>query len=195
MLDNVGITKTSLVLLLNGIYAVIGWVFAISGARFHDVWGRRKMLMGSCLAMAVCLLLVAGTAAEYENNGSVPASQASIAWIFIFGAVFAFSFTPMQPIYPAEVLSNDIRAKGMMIFTITSGCAGFVNTFAAPIALKNIRYWFYIFFVFWDIFEFAFIYFFYVETKGRTLEELDAVFEAKNPRKASTAKRPVVVLA
>lgn len=28
---------------------------------------------------------------------------------------------------------------------------------------------------------------FFVETKGRTLEELDAVFEAKNPRKASTA--------
>lgn len=42
------------------------------------------------------------------------------------------------------------------------------------------------FFVFWDLFEFAFIYFFYVETKARTLEELDVIFEAKNPRKAST---------
>jgi hypothetical protein len=36
-----------------------------------------------------------------------------------------------------------------------------------------------------------------VETKDRTLEELDAVFEARNPRKASTAvttlrKRTVV---
>lgn len=29
------------------------------------------------------------------------------------------------------------------------------------------------------------MYFFFVETKGVTLEELDAVFEAKNPRKAS----------
>ena len=44
----------------------------------------------------------------------------------------------------------------------------------------------YAFFVFWDIFEFVFIYFFFVETKGRTLEELDVVFEAENPRKAST---------
>jgi len=40
--------------------------------------------------------------------------------------------------------------------------------------------------VFWDLFEFAFIYFFYVETKSRTLEDLDAIFEAPNPRKAST---------
>lgn len=44
----------------------------------------------------------------------------------------------------------------------------------------------YVFFVFWDLFECAFIYLFFVETKGRTLEELDAVFESKNPRKAST---------
>jgi hypothetical protein len=51
---------------------------------------------------------------------------------------------------------------------------------------RNIRYWFYVFFVFWDVFEFVFIYFFFVETKGRTLEELDEVFSAKNPRKAST---------
>jgi len=41
---------------------------------------------------------------------------------------------------------------------------------------------------FWDLFEAAFIYLFFVETKGRTLEELDEVFEAPNPRKASTKK-------
>lgn len=35
------------------------------------------------------------------------------------------------------------------------------------------------------------IYFFFVETKGRTLEELEEVFLAKNPRKASTKERQV----
>lgn len=33
--------------------------------------------------------------------------------------------------------------------------------------------------------DYSFIYLFFVETKGRTLEELDVVFEAKNPVKAS----------
>lgn len=94
----------------------------------------------------------------------------------------------MQPIYPGEVLDNIQRAKGMGVFQLTGGAAGFLNTFVAPIALQNIGYWFYVFFVFWDLFEFAAIYFFFVETKGRTLEELDEVFEAPYPRKASTAK-------
>lgn len=31
------------------------------------------------------------------------------------------------------------------------------------------------------------MYFYFVETKGLTLEELDAVFEADNPRKESVA--------
>ena len=43
------------------------------------------------------------------------------------------------------------------------------------------------------MFEFAFMYFFFVETKGLTLEEMDDIFEAKNPRKASTQKRKVHV--
>jgi hypothetical protein len=56
--------------------------------------------------MSVALAIVAGTAASYEHSGSVPSSSASIAFIFIFGVVFAVAFTPMQPIYPAEVLAS-----------------------------------------------------------------------------------------
>ncbi|KAG8362191.1 Lactose permease [Fusarium venenatum] len=186
MVTNVGITSTNLILLLNAFYALTGWIAALIGARLHDIVGRRKMFMSSCLGMSISLAIVAATAAEYEKSGSVPSSSASIAFIFIFGVTFAVGFTPMQPIYPAEVLANDMRANGMMVSMITSGCASFVNTFAAPVAMENIRYWFYVFFVFWDLFELGFIYFFFVETKGRTLEELTVVFEARNPRKAST---------
>jgi len=32
----------------------------------------------------------------------------------------------------------------------------------------------------WDVFEWLFIYFFWVETKGKTLEEIDGLFEEKD---------------
>lgn len=51
----------------------------------------------------------------------------------------------------------------------------------------QIGYWFYAFFAFWDTFEAVFMYFFFVETKGLTLEELDVIFAADNPRNASLA--------
>ncbi|TKA75488.1 hypothetical protein B0A49_02019 [Cryomyces minteri] len=191
LVENVGITDTGTKLILNIIYAVTGWIFATMGAFLHDRVGRRKMFLCATAGMAVCLAITAGTAAGFVNTGSKTSSSASIAFIYIFGCVFAIGFTAMQPVYPGEVMTNDMRAKGMAIFQLTAGTAGFVNTFAAPIALANIGYWFYVFFVFWDVFEFAFIYFFFVETKGRTLEELHEVFEAENPRKASTATRVV----
>ena len=106
-----------------------------------------------------------------------------MAFIYIFDVVFAFAYTSVQLIYPAEVMSNEMRAKGMWLFQFNAGLASFVNTFVAPIALKHIRYWFYVFFAFWDCFKFLFIQFFFVETKGRALEVMDEVFEDNNPRK------------
>ena len=82
-------------------------------ARLHDVVGRRKMLMGSCAGMVAALSVVAATAAEYQRSGSVPSSSASIAFIFIFGVVFAIGFTPMQPIYPAEVLASEYTVNDL----------------------------------------------------------------------------------
>jgi hypothetical protein len=41
------------------------------------------------------------------------AGTASLAFIFIFGAVFSVGFTPLQALYPVEVLSFEMRAKGM----------------------------------------------------------------------------------
>jgi hypothetical protein len=45
----------------------------------------------------------------------------------------------------------------------------------------------------WIVIEMIIIYFFFVETAGKTLEELSEIFEAPNPRKYSTKKVKVEV--
>jgi hypothetical protein len=40
----------------------------------------------------------------------------------------------MQSIYPVEAMSNDMRTKGIGVFKLTAGTAGFVNAFAAAVA-------------------------------------------------------------
>jgi hypothetical protein len=51
----------------------------------------------------------------------------------------------------------------------------------------------YILFPPWIFIESLVIFFFWPETKGRTLEELDDIFSAKNPVKESLRLRKVVV--
>ena len=92
----------------------------------------------STLRFTASDLISSGTAAGYVETNSKSSSSASISFIYIFGVVFALGYTSMQPIYPGEVLTNDMRAKGMGVFQLTSGASGFVNTFAAPVALTNV---------------------------------------------------------
>jgi hypothetical protein len=71
--------------------------------------------------------------------------------------------------------------------------AGFYNTFVTGIAFTGAGWKYYFLFVFWDAFEFVFIYFFFVETKKRTLEELTEIFRSKHPVKESLRKHEVII--
>lgn len=51
----------------------------------------------------------------------------------------------------------------------------------------------YIVFIIWDAIQAAIFYVALPETKGRTLEELDTIFEAKNPVKESLTRRKLAV--
>lgn len=43
------------------------------------------------------------------------------------------------------------------------------------------------------MFEFTFIYFFFVETRRRTLEEISEIFKSRNPVKTSLSKTRIIM--
>lgn len=81
----------------------------------------------------------------------------------------------------------------MAFSALAVNAGGLLNQFAWPIALKNIGWKTYIVFCVWCAVQTAVFYFFMPETKGRTLEELDMVFEAPSPVKASLQARKVAI--
>ena len=94
----------------------------------------------------------------------------------------------MQSLYPSEVLAFSTRAKGLAYLNFMNNAVKVLNTYVPPVAIANSGYKFYILYIIWDAFGVAVIYFFFVETRGRSLEELDELFEAKNPRKESVRR-------
>lgn len=97
----------------------------------------------------------------------------------------AFTYTPLQAVVTVEALTTAMRAKGLALSNIITQAIGFINLFAGPIALKNIGYRYIFVFVFWDVFEAVCWWFFGVEARGRSLEELDWIYDQPNPVKAS----------
>lgn len=190
MLENAGIVSQQRKLLLNGIYPPLCFVGALWGARLVDRVGRRPLLMGSLSFMigAFCIITATSKLAK-DHPSNKYAANVTITFIYLFGIIFSFGWTPLQPMYIAESLETSTRAKGKSLALAIISICGAVITYASGPAFENIKYYFYVVFIVWDVFELAIIYFFWPETKGRTLEELSEVFDAPDPVKKSLEKK------
>ncbi|KAF8073785.1 general substrate transporter [Lyophyllum atratum] len=179
LLQNAGITNQNRRLTLNFVNSVTSYIGALSGSAIIDRFGRRKILLTSTAAITCILAIVTGL---LSSKGNAMQANAGITFIFLFMVVFSFGWTPMQALYPAEVLSYEARAKGLAFLNICAQVATLINTFGLPVALEKIGWKVYVIFLVWDLFELIVIYFFVVETKGLTLEEINEIFEQPNPR-------------
>ena len=99
----------------------------------------------------------------------------------------------MQSLYPVEVLAYNTRAKGMAYLAFMNNAVKVMNTYVPPIAIANSGWKYYILYVVWDAFGIVVIYFFFVETRGWSLEEIEELFNSKNPVKASLEKKHISV--
>jgi len=160
-----------------------------------DKIGRRPLLLYSIVFCSVCFAIMTGTsklATDDPNNSS--AANTTIAFIYIFGIVFSFGWTPLQSMYIAETLTTETRAKGTAAGNLASSIASTVIQYSSGAAFGSIKYYFYLVFVFWDLIEWLVMYLYFPETKNRTLEELSEVFDAPNPVKKSLEKRSVTTV-
>lgn len=193
MFAQTGIESSDTRLILNGIYPIFCLIAAVWGATLLDRLGRRQMLIWATSATIVCFAIItAGTAVSGSNKG---ASYAVIIFIYVFGMAYSWAYTPLQTLYGAEVLETKTRAKGSGLNFLFLNIAMCVNTFAAPVAMEAIGWRYYLVFVGWNCWEVFVIWKWFVETKGRTLEELAEIFESPNPVKKSLEKRTAVVTA
>jgi len=188
-LETAGITNEITKLNLSVGMNALQIAFAGLGACFVDKLGRRPMLIYVNVACCVCWIGVTVAGAIQSNTQSKASSQAMIAMVYLFQICYSFGWTPMQALYPVEVLSFQMRAKGMAFSNLFVSAGGLVSQFGFSEAIKVITWRTYIVFCVWCAVQATVIYFLIPETKNRTLEELDEIFNAPNPRKASTEKK------
>jgi hypothetical protein len=140
------------------------------------------------IGMAVIIAGLAASTAHYEPDQSMALSRFTVALIFLVGVFHAGAINPLVIAFPAEVLNTNIRGKGMGINQLCIHLAELLNDYAIPVALEAIAWRIYIIFACWNVVQTVWVYFFFVETKGHTLEEMDFIFEAKSPVKESLRK-------
>jgi len=191
MVKTAGITSVKSQLLCNALQTPIMMISTLAGIQFLDRYGRRKMLMTSSCFMTISVaVIIACTATE---NGHIAIGYTGIAFIYVFLVAFAFVWTPCQAVYPTEVLSTNNRAKGIALNGLWLNIVSFINTYAAPVGIANASWKFYFLYLIIDAVGIVVIYFTFIETRGRNLEEIEQIFEAKHPVRESLAMQKVAV--
>ena len=186
MVEAAGITDTNKQLLINAISPIFSMLAAAYGATLLDKLGRRTMMLCGLGGALACYCMLTAFTAESAKNPNL--AYGTIVSIYLFGICFSWGFTPLQTLYAVEVLDNRMRAKGSGLNFLFLNVAMVVNTYGISVGMEKIQWRLYLVYIGWICVELVVIYFFFVETAGKTLEEMTEIFEAPNPRKASTRK-------
>ncbi|KAH8681972.1 hexose transporter [Xylariales sp. PMI_506] len=177
MLDQVGITSSKTQLEINLILSAWQFVVAMSGSMLAEKIGRRKLCLGSLAACTVLFYVVGGMTAAFGSSSNTSGVYGTVAVVFLYLGAYSFGLTPLTNMYPPEVLSYNIRATGLAMFTLTAKACGIFVTMVFPYMFAAIGWKTYIVNASWNILFFVWVFFFWVETKGKTLEEVDVLFD------------------
>ncbi|CEL07867.1 general substrate transporter [Aspergillus pseudodeflectus] len=178
MYENLGITgKTSI--LVTGIYNCLGPLANLVFILFIlDRVGRRKPMLFGAIGITIALFCEAALNSQNEDGHRRGYSIGGVFFIFCVTIIFSWSFGPCSWVYMAEVMPMQIRGRGNAFATGVGNWA--VSTLWAqvsPIALGKIGWKFYFIFAGWNIVvALPLVYFFFVETKQKSLEEIDVLF-------------------
>jgi len=181
-LDTAGITNSLQQLKANVVLNVWCLACCLFGTQLAARWGRKPTALLSQGLLIACLFIIGGLSKMYADNPA-GASQSlvygDVAVMFLFQGFYSIAWTPLLYLYPPEVMNYPIRANGLALSSFSLNAFALVFVFIMPIGLNNIGWRMYMVNGSWDIVIMGLIAVFWVETKGRTLEEIDAIFEGE----------------
>ncbi|KAJ6461643.1 general substrate transporter [Mycena vulgaris] len=177
MLTNAGITNTTTQLQINIILNAFSLLCALAGTYFVDRIGRKATAVISIGSLTVFLFMVGALTKVYSNSMNNSGIYATVAMIFLFQGAYSFGWTPLLYVYPPEVLNYAIRANGMGVLQFALNGTALMAVFAFPFALQNIGWKTYMINAAWDALEVPFVLYYWVETQGKTLEEIDELLD------------------
>jgi sugar porter (SP) family MFS transporter len=149
-------------------------VFLIEGL------GRRKAFLLTSTGMTISFILIPILLSRGERNMQLAAA----GLLFLFNTFFGLAWVGGPFLYSAEIAPLRSRAQINGVSAAANWIFCFIVVMTIPPSFANIGWKTYIVYAVLNASFIPIVYFFLVETKGRSLEELDVIFAAPgNPVK------------
>lgn len=170
-LTNDGVTDSTAQLEINIILNSFCLIVSIVGTFLADGLGRKLLAQISTVGCMVFLFLIGALTRYHGNSTNTSAIYANVAMMFLAQGSCSFGWTPLAIMCPPQVLSYSTRSIGMAWFVTWQSAILLIPIFAFPIAIEKIGWIIYMLNGGCNFLVILVIAFFWVETKGLSLEE------------------------
>ncbi|KAI7160059.1 hexose carrier protein [Hortaea werneckii] len=152
---------------INLLFSTVGAVFLV------DRFGRKPLMFWGAFAQCICFVWVA-TGLSQDSD---PWKSVAVTGVFLFFTSFGMTWIAVPWMYPAEVNTQRMRIAGAGIATATNWICNYAFVLVTPVALESVSWRYYVVYAVLNVCFIPIVKFFYVETNGRSLEQIDALFE------------------
>lgn len=179
--------NTELELGINLGSTMVYFVFEFVGAFLVDIFRRRTLIFAGLVTFILCQFAATITSWQYSLHESHATAVLTVVWIFIYQVCSASLIATMHNLYPVEILSLPLRAKGMGFYNMVQGAAGVVQNYGISVGIQKVGYKIWVVYIVYNTLQLVAAYFVFPETSKLNLEEIDTIFETpgSNPVKLS----------
>ncbi|KAJ5984750.1 MFS sugar transporter [Penicillium canescens] len=171
-----GVTKSKINIGIACWGLVCGTALALTAPRF-----KRRPVYLTCASCLLCVYIAWTISMErFMSTKAQSAAILTIFFIFAYSPAYNLGYNALTYTYLVELFPYVGRSRGLSWFQFYGRGAGFFATYVNPVGLARIAWKWLLVYCCWLVFELVFIYFFFPETAGRTLEELSFLFEDKD---------------
>ncbi len=153
------------------VMGLVNVVFTVVAILTVDRWGRKPLLITGSIGMAIGMVAI-GMLSFMEVIGI-----STLVFIIIYTASFMMSWGPICWVLIGEIFPNKIRGKAIAIAVAAQWSANYFISSTYPAMMEFSGGATYMFYGIMSILSALFVWKMVPETKGKTLEEMEGVWE------------------
>ncbi|UPK93723.1 hypothetical protein LCI18_004658 [Fusarium solani-melongenae] len=169
-------------LTMSGVLNVTQLIGVLTSLWTLDRFGRRSILLLGSVLMLIAHVIIAALVGQFSDNWPNHKAEGwtSVAFLLFYMLAFGASWGPVPWAMPSEVFPSSLRAKGVAISTCSNWINNFIIGLITPPLVRETGFGAYVFFAVFCLLSFIWVWFSVPETNGKTLEEMDQVFNDRS---------------